>query len=390
MSKGLFLIVATIISITTFIYSEKNSNANTPIVEQAFSVKVIAASMKDTIEQLKTIGTVQPFATIHVKSLVDGQLQSVGFKEGELVQENQVLFTIDPQPFQVQLQQAQAALEKDETQLANALRILNRAQALKNDKLVAEQDFEQLATNVDVIKAAIEADKAAIASAKLQLSYSSISSPVTGYTGNLLFNVGNIIAAKDNNPLVVINQVMPIYVSFSVPEKNLADIKQNLNSGLDKINIYTDNDNEHVLATGKITFINNTVDTTTGMIQLKATFPNIDKKLWPGQFVNISFPLRKISKAVLIPNNAIQTGPNGFYVFVVDNQKKVDIRTVIPGQVVSNETVIIKGLDSGEIVVTEGQLNLVKGTKVEYDLPANNRHMKIKDEADPIALQVSK
>lgn len=388
MPKWLFLIAIIVTGFIFFIYSETNSNATVPKIEPVSSVNVSHVKVKDTLEEIKTIGTVQPFTTIHVKSLVDGQLKSVGFKEGDLVQANQVLFTIDPQPFNVQLQQAEAALSRDETQLSNAIHILSRAQTLKNDHLFAEQEFEQLVTNVDVLKATIESDKASIASAKLQLSYSSISSPVTGYAGNLLFNVGNIITAKDNNPLVIINQVMPIYVSFSVPEKDLPMIKHNIETGLTQVNVSFDGGDDNKTITGTISFVNNAVDTATGTIQLKATFPNTDKKLWPGQYVNISFPLRKLHQALIIPSAAIQTGPNGFYVFVVNNKNKVDVRNITPGPVVDNETVIMKGLHPEEIVVTEGQLNLVQGSKVQYDSAANN--IAPEKVIHPLNLQVTK
>lgn len=337
-------------------------------------VSVSPVFQKDSDVEIEVIGTIQPYMTINVRTLVDGQLQYVGFKEGDLVEKDQILFKIDPRPFQIELQQAEATLARDEANLANAIKMLERGQSLKRDKHFSEQELEQLETNVVILKSTIELDKSAIAAAKLKLDYCFIKSPVTGYTGQLQFNIGNIIQAKDSRPLVIINQVIPIYASFSLPEQYLSYLKENNQKGLTELSLrHSRNDKNTPLIKGNISFINNTVDASSGTIQLKATIPNENKVLWPGQFVEVKILLYKIKQAKLIPTVAIQGGAEGFYVYVVNSNNVVEPRPIKVGPIINNYTVVLEGLHSNELVVTEGHLKLTKGSIVRFDRNAQSK-----------------
>ncbi|MGD9591811.1 MAG: efflux RND transporter periplasmic adaptor subunit [Candidatus Berkiella sp.] len=366
--KKVLLITAIVVCLIASFLIFKSNKISHKSDRGPVKVSVSEVVQKNTQINIDAIGTIQAYATINVKSLVDGQLVSVGFTEGDLVQAGQVIFKIDSRPFEVALQQAQANLTRDQAQLDNAIKIYERAKTLRDEKNVSQQDFDQLETNVRVLKGAIEVDNAAVAAAKLQLDYCTIRSPVTGYTGSLLFNVGNIIQAKDPNPLVIIKQIIPIYASFSVPEQYLPYIKKNMDAGLKEVTIVLEDKKTRSMS-GQLSFINNTVDINTGNIQLKATIPNQNQKLWPGQFVKIILPLKSLAKAKIIPSRAILAGINGFYVYVVDKENKVDVRTIKEGPIVNDETIILDGLNEGEMVVTEGQLRLTQGAIVSIDEP---------------------
>ena len=362
MKKGL-IITAVMIGLIAGYLILKNNKLAHKTEKPPVKVTVSEVIQKNTQININAIGSIQAYSTINVKSLVDGQLVSVGFKEGDIVQEGQVLFKIDSRPFEVTLQQAQANLLRDQAQLENAIKISQRTKTLRDEKNVSQQDYDQIETNVKVLKGAIEINNAAIAAAKLQLEYCTIRSPVTGYTGSLLFNVGNIIQAKDPNPLVTIKQIIPIYAAFSVPEQYLTFIKKNMDSGRKDVTIILENDEKNTIV-GQLSFINNTVDINTGNIQLKATIPNEDKKLWPGQFVKVILPLNAIKEAIIVPSRAILAGVNGCYVYVVDEQNKVSTRAIKEGPIIDEETVILQGLKEGEKVVTEGHLRLTDGAIV--------------------------
>lgn len=334
--------------------------------QQTVTVNASRVVQRDTLVEIEAIGTAHPFSTINIKSLVDGQLKSVGFTQGKLVTKDQVLFIIDPRPFEVQLQQVKATLTRDEAQLENAIKILERGKTLRTEKNMSQQEYDQLETNVAVLKGSVEVDKAAVANAQLQLDYCTIRSPVTGYAGNLRFDVGNIIQAKSETPLITINQVIPIYVNFAVPEQYLPYIKNNIINKLLDVSIFPKDTDKTI--TGTLSFIDNTVDVTTGTIQLKATVSNENYDLWPGEFVNIKLPLRNIKNALVIPSRAIQAGPNGFFAFTIDSQNKVVIRNITVGPIINDETIVLKGLQEGEIVITEGHLKLTQGSVVKYNL----------------------
>jgi multidrug efflux system membrane fusion protein len=314
--------------------------------------------------EIRAIGNCQAYSTVSVKSMVAGEISQVHFKEGQDVAKGDLLFTIDPRPFQAALKQAQANLERDKVQAENARANLQRYEVLLAKQAVPRQQYDQFRTTAEAAEATVRLDEAAVENAKVMLSYCYIRSPIDGRTGNLLITGGNVIKANDV-PLITINQIRPIYVAFSVPEQNLAEIKKFRAAGKSlKIAAFLPND-----ATGPeqgvLTFIDNTVDKTTGTIMLKGTFPNKKRRLWPGQFVNVGLTLTTQPHAVVVPAPAVQTGQQGQYVFVIKPDLTVEARPVIVSRTIGNDTIIDKGLKTGERVVTDGQLQLFPGAKVE-------------------------
>jgi len=350
-----------------------------PVVQRLVPVQVIA------------VGNVQAYTSVGIKSRVAGQVLKVHFKEGDEVREGNVLFTIDPAPFEAAVRQAEATVAKDTANLKQAQATIDRDQAqldmsriqekryreLLQRELIAREQYDQLKTNfaameatveadraaVENARAAISADQAALDTARLNLGYTTIRAPIDGRAGNVLVQAGNVVKGNDDNPIVVLNQVHPIYLSFSVPEQFLGDIKKYRALGLLKVQARLPNRVEPI-ASGDLTFINNTVDPGTGTIQLKATFTNADNALWPGQFLDAVLTLTS-QQAIVVPSQAIQPGQKGPYVFVVKEDQTVENRQVQPGTRLGAETIIVSGLQPGERVVTDGHLRLRPGTKVD-------------------------
>src|SRR6267143_2175093 len=356
----------------------------------AIGALLLLAACSDT-----AAGNAQPYTSVGIKSQINGQLVEVRFKEGQEVQKGDLLFVIDPRPFeaalrqteaalnqrQAEVRQAQATVERDTAQLANSRVQERRYRELVAKELIAREQYDQLNTNMAAMEATVEADKAAVENARaalqaaqanvdntrLQLGYTTIRAPIDGRTGNLLVQNGNILKANDDNPIVVINQVHPIYVSFAVPEQNLTDIKKYRAAGTLKV-VARPPRQQETLATGELTFVNNSVDQTTATIQLKATFANADNVLWPGQFVDVSLLLTNRT-AIVVPSQAIQPGQQGPYVFVVKPDQTVESRQIVLGSRLGAETIIEQGLRAAERVVTDGQLRLVPGAKIEIRPP---------------------
>lgn len=353
---------------------------------------IVGAVVEKTVPiQLSAVGNAQAYTSVGIKSQISGQLVEVHFKEGQDVHKGDLLFTIDPRPFEAALRQAEAAqrqrqaevqqslanLERDIAQLENARAQERRYRELVDRELIAREQYEQLRTNLASMEATVQADRAAVENAKasaraaqalvdtaqLQLGYTELRAPIDGRTGNLFVQSGNVVKANDDNPILVINQIHPIYVSFSVPEQYLADIKKYRAQGPLRVEVRPPHQAQ-TLATGELTFINNAVDQTTGTIQLKATFANTDNALWPGQFFDVVLRLTTRT-AVVVPSQAIQPGQQGPYVYVVKPDATVESRQVIPGTRLGAETIVEQGLRPGERVVTDGQLRLVPGAKVE-------------------------
>jgi multidrug efflux system membrane fusion protein len=368
-----------------------------PHLPEAVPVEVISVIQKDIPLELHAIGNIQAYSTVSVKSRVAGQLMRVYFKEGQDVKKGELLFMIDPRPSEAALKQAEAILERDMAQVKQAEANLERDMAqAKNAQaeatrykllfekgVVAKEQFDNFRTNAEALEATVLADRAAkanaeatvladkasVENARLQLSYCSIFSPMDGRTGSLVVQEGNMI--KDNDiAMVVINQITPIYVSFSVPEQSLAEIKKYMALGKLKVEAILPND-EARPEEGFISFVDNAVDETTGTIRLKGTFVNREKRLWPGQFVNVVLILTVQPNAVVVPSQAIQTGQQGQYVFVVKPDLTAESRPVVLGLTFDNETVVQKGLNPGETVVTDGQLRLYPGAKVEIKTPTS-------------------
>jgi len=330
-------------------------------------VTVSTAIQKTVPVQLRAIGNVQAYSTVTVKSKVGGELVSVHFTEGQDVKKGDLLFTIDPRPHESALKLAEANLQRDLAQAKHAQEDARRYEFLIEKGVVARQQSDKFRTEADALEATVLADRAAVENAKIQLGYCFIRSPIDGRTGSLIVQQGNIIKAEDIS-LVVINQIVPIDVAFSVPEQFLSEIKKYMTSGKLGVEALVPM-NEERPERGVISFVDNTVDTNTGTIRLKGTFANRERKLWPGQFVNVVLTLTTEPNSIVVPSQAIQTGQEGQYVYVVREDLTVESRPVVAGRSMNNETVVQKGLNAAEKVVTDGQVRLSPGAKVEIKTP---------------------
>ena len=331
---------------------------------EAVPVLVATAVQKAVPLQLRAVGNVEAYSVVSVKSQVTGVLNKAHFKEGQDVKKGQLLFTIDPRPFEAALKQAEANLARDTAQVRNLREQVRRYAELVEKQYVSREQYDQIKANADAAEAVVEADKAAVESAKVQLSYCYIYSPVDGRVGSLLVNEGNLVRVNDGSPLVIINQINPINVTFAVPEQHLADLKRHMASGKLHVDATFQSD-ENRPEQGFLAFVDNAVDRSTGTIKLKAEFTNRERRLWPGQFVNVALTLATQSDAVVVPAEVIQVGPEGQQVFVVKEDKRVEMRLVTVGRTQGGEAVIAKGLTAGEIVVREGQFLLGPGSRVE-------------------------
>ncbi|HAK88543.1 MAG TPA: efflux RND transporter periplasmic adaptor subunit [Nitrospiraceae bacterium] len=329
---------------------------------KAVPVLVASAVQKDVPVQVTAIGNVEAYSTAAVNARVGGQLQRIHFKEGQDVKKGDILFTIDPRPFEAALRQAEATTARDTAQMENARLQARRYEELVKKGYVAQADYDQMRTNADALEAVVRADKAAVENAQLQLSYCYIYAPITGRTGNLTVNQGNLIKA-DDKAIVTINQIQPIYAAFSMPEQNLPEIRKYAAGGK-RIKVSALPQNEGLQVQGELAFIDNAVDTATGTIRLKAIFENRDRRLWPGQFVNVVVTLTTRHDSIVIPSHAVQTGQAGQYVFVVKGDA-AELRPVIAGITHEDMTVIEKGIEPDEVVVTDGHMRLMPGAKVE-------------------------
>ena len=327
-------------------------------------VLVTKAVEKNVPVQVSAIGNVTPCSTVTIRSQITGKLQEVHFKEGQTVKKSDLLFTIDPRAPQAALDQAKANLARDEAQLENAKLHFDREKELFDSKLVSQEEFDNARAAMDVQRGIVQADQAAITNAMLNLAYTSITSPMDGLAGSQLVFVGNIIKSPDD-AMLTINQIHPIYVSFAVPERYLPEIRRELGRKPLKVEA-SFTGMTAAPPQGELTFVDNSVDTTTGTIQLKATFANEDNVLWPGQFVQVALTLSELPNAIVVPAQAVQTGQNGQYVYVVDKNQTVEERPVTIGVGYNGETVVPSGLKAGEIVVTDGQLRLAPKLKVSF------------------------
>jgi multidrug efflux system membrane fusion protein len=335
-----------------------------PAPPRTVPVIVESADRKNVPLQLKAIGNVEAYNGVSIKALVGGEVEGVYFQEGQEVKKGDLLFKIDPAPYEAALRQAEATLAKDIAQAKNAEEQAKRYAILVQKDYVSRDQYDQLRANADALAAVADADRANVENARLQLSYCTIKSPINGRAGSVLINAGNIIKANDL-VLTTINQIVPIYVSFSVPEQNLADIKKYTASRELKVEAIIPGDDKRP-ARGELTFIDNAVDRTTGTIRLKGTFENRDRRLWPGQFVDVVLTLTTEQNRVVVPSQAVQTGQQGQYVYVIKDDMTAEFRLVAPGRTFDRWMVIDKGVAAGERVVTDGQLRLVPGAKVEF------------------------
>jgi multidrug efflux system membrane fusion protein len=338
----------------------KGKGGNMPI-----AAVIGVVTQKDFSIYLDGLGTVQAFNSVTLRSRVDGELQKVAFEEGQDVHAGDLLAQIDPASFQTQVQQAQAKQAQDEAQVENARIDLNRNEKLLASKIIAQEVYDTAKALVNQLSAAVKADQAAVSNAQVQLGYTKISAPIDGRTGLRLVDVGNMIRSGDSsNGIVTLTQVRPISVVFTLPEQSLRDIQQGQSQSQMLVRAL-DRDNVTLLDEGKLTVIDNQIDTTTGTIRLKATFPNANLKLWPGQFINARLLLSVRTNAVVVPASVVQRGPEGSYAFVVDDDSKVKMATIKVGKIDQGQALIESGLTGGERVVVDGQYKLQPGSKVK-------------------------
>lgn len=327
-------------------------------------VLVTRATAKTVPMIIRTIGTAQARATVSVRSRVDGQIMETAFTEGQMISKGEPLFRIDPRPFQARLREAEANLARDQASLDKAKSDFERYQSLSDKGFSSQQKYEESRAAMNGFSAILRADQAAVDLARLDLEFATIRAPITGRTGSVLVNAGNLVEANATQPLVVINETDPILAAFSVPERHLVEIQQRIAEGRLAVEA-TIPDSKLAPIRGQVVFINNAVDTQTGTIQLKASFDNPDGHLTPGQFVRVVIEMDSIKDAVVVPERTLQVSQKGSYLFIVKDDMTVEPMAVTPGPTVDGFTVV-EDLAVGDLVVTDGQLRLFKGARVSF------------------------
>jgi membrane fusion protein, multidrug efflux system len=334
-----------------------------PKAKPPIPVKVVQAALKNVPVQVKAIGNIEAFTSVAIKSQVGGQIARLHFTEGSNVEQGALLVSIDPEPFRATLSQFEAALAKDQAQARFAREQAERYAGLVKEGIVTQDQYEALHSNAESLAATIVADRSAIRNAKIQLGYCSIRSPISGRTGTIALQPGNLVKANDL-AIVTVNQLTPIYATFSIPEKLLAEVKRAMAGNELKIEAAIPNEPGATEA-GSISFLDNAVNPATGTIKLKGVFANKSRKLWPGQFTDVVMTLGNRKDAVVVPTNAIQTSQQGQFIYVVKPDNSVEMRQVTATMAVGEDTVVEKGLGAGETVVIDGQLRLTPGAVVE-------------------------
>ncbi len=332
------------------------------------AVPVVAGTVeqKDVPIYVDGLGTVQAFNTVTVRTRVDGQVQRIAFEEGQDVKAGDLLAQVDPAPFQAQLDQNVAKKAADEAQLSVARINFARDADLLASKILSQQDYDAQKALVNQLQAAVQADQAAIDSARVQLGYTTITAPIDGRTGIRMVDQGNIVHANDSNGIVVLTQLRPISVVFTLPEQTLPQIQQHLGGGGTLSTFAVDRDNRGTLADGKLAVIDNQIDVSTGSIRLKATFPNPDLRLWPGQFVNVRLLLETRKGGTVVPASVVQRGPEGTFAYIIAANSTAQIRAIKVAQLDQGQALIDAGLTPGERVVVDGQYKLQPGSKVSW------------------------
>ena len=349
---------------------QKNARASGP--PPAVPVGVATVKQRDFPVYLTGLGSVQAFNTVSLKTRIDGQITQVNFQEGQEVRQGQLLIQIDPRPYQVALDQAKANLQRDEAQLNNAKVQYERMKALYAGGVIAKQDLDTQEASFGQYEGTIAADKAAIDSAQLNLTYTRITSPINGRIGLRQVDIGNYVTAASGSSMAVITQMHPIAIIFTLPEDQLQSVREKMQKGALQVDVYS-RDDQTKLSTGKLLTIDNQIDPTTGTAKFKAVFENPENSLWPAQFVNVHLLLETRKDAITAPVSAIQRGPQGTFVYLVDNNNTVQVRPVQLALTQANTVVIASGLQPGEKVVTDGQEKLQAGSRVTPQAPAKQQ-----------------
>jgi membrane fusion protein, multidrug efflux system len=329
----------------------------------AVPVTVAQVVQKSMPIEITVIGAAEPYSSVSIRSQITGQMTAVNFTEGDDVKAGQVLFALDRRPLEAALEQAKANLDRDIAQAANAAAQFKRFQELADRGIATKEQVDTARTSMTALNATVNADRAALENAQVQLQYATITATISGRTGALQVHEGNLVRANDQTPLVVINQIAPISVTFAIPEARLPELKRYMARGALRVTATPPKD-EAPPAVGRISFVDNQVDQTTGTIKLKGTFPNDDRRLWPGQFLNVTVTLTNETTAIVVPTAAVQTGQQGQYVFVVKDDRTVEMRSVVVSRTSAAETVLANGVKPGETVVTDGHLRLVPGSLI--------------------------
>jgi multidrug efflux system membrane fusion protein len=340
--------------------TEKKRPAGAPPVP----VSVAVATGRTVPVYLRAIGNVDAYSSVAVKARVDGQIVEVGFREGQAVRRGEVLFRLDARPFVAALRQAEANVARDTANRDQARSQERRYLDLLEKNFVSKEAYAQFRTNAETAEAQLKASQAALETARLNLEYCTIRSPIDGFVGRIMLQLGNLVKANDTNALVIINQVKPVYVTFAVPEQGLVQLRRHMAQGALEVTASSSDASNMVLARGRLVFIDNAVDTSTGTIKLRGQFDNADLALWPGQFVAVKVKLYDQNDAVVVPSSAVQTGPQGEYVYVLKADSTTEVRRVTVARTEGEETIIAKGVSTGEKVVTRGQLRLQPNSKV--------------------------
>ncbi len=314
--------------------------------------------------ELRAIGTGQPFQTVSVESQIAGIVKDVHYRPGQFVSKGHLLITLDKDPLLAALAQSEAALARDKAQAQLNQAEMQRSNGLFKEGIISQEQYDQSLATSTAAQATVRADEAAIQTAKIQLAYCSIYAPISGVAGAQLVYPGATVKTNDLPVLVVINQVSPIYVNFSVPQQYLEPIQRSM--ARSRLPVQATPPNDSAAEKGVLTFVNNAVDANTGTIELMASFPNTDHHLWPGQFSNVLLKLGEQQNVLVVPSEAVQAGQQGDHVFVVKPDMTVAVRQVKVGQTVNGQTEVAQGLSAGETVVTDGQVRLVPGTKVYF------------------------
>jgi len=344
--------------------SKQNAQAAGPAAGGRPPAPVVVSTVeqRDVPIQITAIGNVESYQMVQIRSQVNGQIEKIYFKEGEDVRKGQLLYTLDKRPFQAALEQAQGNLKRDEAQAVNAKLQAARYTDLEKQGVISREQADLQRTQSSSNSAAVYADQAAVDAAKVQLQYTDIYAPIDARTGALMINVGNLVKANDTPFLVQLNQIAPIYVTFTVPEIRLSEVRQFVSKGL-KVLAYPKGQSGNP-AVGVLTFIDNGVDAQTGTVKLKATFQNQDKRLWPGEFVNVVLNLSTMKNAITVPTKAVQSGQQGDYVYVVSKDGTADPHQVTSVGTYQNLTLLKGGLNSGDTVIVDGQLRVAPNGKV--------------------------
>ncbi len=332
-------------------------------------VSVAAVQQQTLPVRLQAIGNVEPFATVTVRARVDGQILEVNFREGQAVKKREVLFRIDPRPYEAALRQAEANALRDRAARDQARSQDKRYQELLEKAFISKEAYAQIRTNAETAEATAKASQAALENARLNLEYCTIRSTLDGYVGKVLLQAGNLVRANDPSALVVINQVRPIYVNFGIPEQHLPEVRKHMAEGPLAAEVLPV-DGQQATPQGTLIFVDNAVDPSTGTIRLRAQFENAEAALWPGQFVNVSLRLYEQADALVVPATAVQTGPDGQYVYVVGDDMTANVRRVTVQRTDGERAIVAKGVVKGERVVTRGQLRLGPKTRVQIGKPA--------------------